>query len=95
MIMKIMWVRASLVALILSLLGFALPAAAARADVEPSLINVLAAGDSFTAGVGGGNYYWDSDCVRSPNSWARQLVDMVETDALKAPSRTVRLRAPQ
>ncbi|MBU4092698.1 MAG: VWD domain-containing protein, partial [Actinobacteria bacterium] len=47
------------------------PAAAVADDTERPLIRVLALGDSFTAGVGGGDYEAGS-CMRSPHSWVRQ-----------------------
>ncbi|MEE9964269.1 MAG: hypothetical protein K4304_04145 [Propionicimonas sp.] len=50
----------------------------ARAD-ELAAVKVLALGDSYTAGLGGGDYYDQEGCSRSPHSWASQWVGMLRS----------------
>lgn len=67
----------ALVSLLLTPLGAHSTAWASVPDAGvPGRLKVLALGDSYTAGVGDGDYY-DGSCMRSPHSWADQWVSMV------------------
>lgn len=55
----------------------AMPASAEGVG-DPLRVRVLALGDSYTAGVGGGSYEY-GPCMRSSNSWATQYVRRLQS----------------
>lgn len=50
----------------------------ARAATGDGLLSILAMGDSYTAGNGGGSYYGPKHCWRSPYNYARRFRRLVE-----------------
>lgn len=57
----------------------ALPAAAAEDPAGTKTYNVVALGDSYTAGNGAGAYYGPGDARRSHNNYASKYVDWLNT----------------
>jgi hypothetical protein len=56
-------------------LGALVPPVAAKADELSPLLKVLALGDSYTSGVGGGDYA-PGPCMRSNWSWVSQWAEI-------------------